>query len=180
MKYVKNLLITAIVIAGMFFTSNIYAAGENNAATGVKDAQGKESTASPEKHKWMDQKRQKMWEQLNISPEQKKQLDESRARNKELRKASFENMKAFRQSLQAELMKPQLDMNKIKDIQYQIKALQGQMIDRHLDSVLEVRKILTPEQFSKFIEITGKHGFWHGRGGKEEKGVSKDKIKDGA
>lgn len=167
MRYLKNLMAIGFVILSLVFASNIYAADKT-------DDKGKEGTASQEKHKGMEEKRQKVWDQLNLTADQKKQLEENKAKNRESMKATFETMKSCKESLRAELMKKDLDMNKINSIQSQIKSLQGQMVDSRLSSILDIRKILTYEQFGKFIEITGKHKSWHG---KDDKDTGKDKEK---
>ena len=164
MKYFKNLMVIAFVILGLVIASNSFAADKSC-------AQDKESAVSGEKHKKMEGGRQKVWDQLNLTPEQKKQLEENKAKNKETMKATFEKMKSAKESLKAELMKPALDMNKINNIQSQVKALQNQMTDNRLSSMLEVRKVLTREQFEKFLEITGKHRTWQHKG---DKGACKD------
>lgn len=91
--------------------------------------------------------------QLNLTEDQKKQLEANKEKRKEEMKTWFTQMKSQREALRQELMKKDLDMAKINGIQSQIKTLQNQMADNHLNSILEVRKILTPEQFSKFLSI---------------------------
>lgn len=159
MRYFKNLIVIVFVLLGMLTASNIYAAEKNNGS-------GEECATYQGKHRNMDEKRQKIWDQLNLTPEQKKQLEDNKAKNKEVMKAIFETIKSLRESLKAELMKPELDMNKISAIQSQIKPLQNQMTDNRLNSILEVRKIMTREQFAKFIELTAKHGTWGHKGDK--------------
>lgn len=165
MRYFKNVMVITLAVLGMLIASNVYAFEKGN-------AQGRECAMSAEKGKKMDEKHQKMWDQLNLTPEQKKQLEDNKAKNREGMKATFEKMESYRESLKAELMKPELDMNKINDIQSQIKLLESQMTDSRLNSILEVRKIMTREQFEKFIELTGKHKPWHG---KNDRGTSKKK-----
>lgn len=155
MRNLRGLAVAAFIILGMLITPSIYAVEKSDAA-------GKECAPSlQEKNKKMDEKHQKLWDQLNLTPEQKKQLEENKTKNRETMKAKFEQMRSYRESLKEELMRPELDVNKINGIQSQIKALQAEMVDNHLKSVLDVRKILTHEQFEKFIEIMGKHGKWH-------------------
>ncbi len=165
MKSFKKLMVAAFIVLGMFIAPNIYAAEKG-------DTQCKECAMSQEKCEKMGEKRQKIWDQLNLTTEQKKQLGENKAKNREAMTTKFEQMKSCRESLKEELMKPELDMNKINGIQFQIKALQVEMVDNHLKSVLDVRTILTREQFEKFIEITGKHGKWQHKG---DRGTQKRK-----
>ena len=99
----------------------------------------------------------KIYKDLKLTKEQKKLLEENRKAHREKAKASFETMKTSKAELNQALMQKDLDMNKINQIQSQIKAFQAEMVDNRLNSVLEIRKILTPEQFSQFISSTEKH-----------------------
>ena len=103
------------------------------------------------------EKMQKVFEQLNLTEEQKAQLKENKKRNREERKAGFEKMKSYKEALRQELLKPDLDKKRIKQIQGQLKAAQAKMADDRLDSILEVRTILTPEQFTKFMTLMEQH-----------------------
>ena len=160
MRCFKDLMVIGFVILSFLIVPNIYAADKGA-------VQGKEAVVSWEKHKGMDGKRQKLWDQLNLTDEQKKQLEENKAKNKESMKATFEKTKSFREALKAELMKPELDMAKINDIQSQVKSLQSQIVDNRLNSILDVRKILTHEQFEKFIDITSRVKPFQGKGDKD-------------
>ena len=93
----------------------------------------------------------KMFAQLNLTEDQRKQLKANKEQQRAQMKSNIQQMKAQREALHQELMKPQLDMDKINAIQTQLKANMAQMADSRLNSILEVRKILTPEQFAKFI-----------------------------
>jgi len=109
----------------------------------------------------MFQKKDGIYDKLDLTTEQKKQLEANKVRDREVMKASFEKMKSYRETLKTELMKPELDMVKINNIQSQIKTLQAEMLDNRLNSILKVRKILTPEQFTKFISHVNKRKFNH-------------------
>ena len=107
-------------------------------------------------HQWREkagEKLQEIYGQLNLTDEQKKQLEENKAKNRDKMKAVFEQMKSYKEQINQELTKAELDMAKINGIQAQLKSLQAQMADDRLSSILEVRKILTPEQFSKFLSL---------------------------
>ena len=101
--------------------------------------------------------RQKIYAQLHLTDEQKKQLEDNKQKNREQKKVLFGQMKSARESLRQEFMKPDMDMSKVNAIHAQIKTLQAQMADDRLNSILAVRKILTPEQFKKFHELMEKH-----------------------
>ena len=68
-------------------------------------------------------------------------------------KGVFEQIKANREAFDAEIVKATPDMNKVNEIQAQIKVLQGQMADDQLNSLLEVKKIMTPEQFAGYMAL---------------------------
>ncbi len=100
---------------------------------------------------------EKIYAQLKLTDEQKKKLEDNKAKHHEQKGGAFKKMRSLREALKQELMKPALDMNKINDIQAQIKAFQAQMADDRLNHILEVRGILTAEQFAKFNALMEKH-----------------------
>ena len=99
------------------------------------------------------QRIQEIYSQLNLSDSQKKLLEANKQQHREKVKSLHQEMKIEKEALHGELMKSQLDMLKINGLHGQIKALQSQMEDVRLGSILAVRTILTPEQFSKFVGL---------------------------
>ena len=95
--------------------------------------------------------------QLNLTPEQDKQLKEHREKHRSAMKVLYQQIKAKREQIRAELQKPNFDINEVKRIHNELKSLQAQIDDYRLDGILEVRQILTPEQFAKFISLTERH-----------------------
>jgi Spy/CpxP family protein refolding chaperone len=108
------------------------------------------------------QRIQEIYNQLNLTDDQKKQLEANKQQHRAAALDARREMKANREALQEELMKGQLDMVKINAIHGQIKSLQSQMEDDKLSSILAVRAILTPEQFSKFVDLMHQHKQGHG------------------
>jgi len=100
---------------------------------------------------------QDIYKQLHLTETQKKQLEDNKIQHRANMKAVREQMRACRQVFQQELMKPQLDMNKINELHRRLKTLESQMADDRLNSVLTVRSILTPQQFSEFATLMHKH-----------------------
>lgn len=98
----------------------------------------------------MKEHRLEMQKELGLTKEQQEKLDANRKAQKEqmqvLRKTKQEKMEALRQELQKE----QMEEAKINQLNGEIKQLQSQLSDLRINSVMEVRKILTPEQFKKF------------------------------
>jgi len=107
---------------------------------------------------------------LNLSEDQEKQLKDSRQKQIKAMKSIFEEIKSNREEFNAEIVKAAPDMNKIDDIQTQLKTIKSQMIDNHLISILEIKKILTPEQFAGYMA--------HGRNGKEQEYLGEEEKED--
>ena len=139
----------AVVICGLVLLPVIGAHGEEASFP-------RHEAFSKKRAEWRKEKGQEIFAQLNLTEEQKQQLKKNRSNHREKMKASFEQMRSYKQALRQELMKAELDMGKINQIQSQTKALQGQMADERLESILEVRKVLTPEQFAQFSASLGK------------------------
>jgi Spy/CpxP family protein refolding chaperone len=110
---------------------------------------------------------QEIYTQLKLTDEQKKKLEDNKTKHHEQKEGTFKKMRSLREALKQELMKSALDMNKINEIQTQIKAFQAQTADDRLNHILEVRAILTAEQFAKFNALMEKRK--HGSQEKEEK-----------
>jgi len=107
--------------------------------------------------KWHSGQRiQQIYSQLNLTDDQKKQLEVNKQQHRAIMVSIRQEMKTDKEALQQELMKTQLDMPKINAIHHQIKSLQSQMEDNRLSSIVAVRAILTPEQFSKFVNLMHK------------------------
>jgi len=90
---------------------------------------------------------------LNLSDDQVKQLKDLHKSDREAMKATFEQIKTNRASFEAEIAKAAPDMSKITDLQTQFKTIQGQMVDNRLNSLLAVKKVLTPEQFAGYMAL---------------------------
>ncbi len=91
-------------------------------------------------------------EELGLSAEQKEQIKQHREENKGAVKELHQQLKAKRDQLKVELDKPASDEGKISLIVEEIKALEGQMIEYRVDRILEMKEILTPEQYQKLQE----------------------------
>ena len=78
--------------------------------------------------------------------------------------------------MRQELQNPTLNMDKINQIQSELKASQAQMLDARLQGILEIRKILTPEQFTKFSAKMEEH---KGRGDHKWEGRHESKGPQG-
>ncbi len=100
---------------------------------------------------------QAMEERLGLSDAQKELLAAHREKQWEAAAELRTRLRETRQALKAELTQMDLDDAKIDLLQSEAKSLQAQMADNRLAGVLEVREILTPDQFSQFMALKGKH-----------------------
>jgi len=90
---------------------------------------------------------------LGLSDDQVKQLKDLKEKQKDTMKATFEQLKSNREAFDAEIVKATPDMNKINDLQTQLKTIQGQMVDNHLNAIMDIRKVMTPEQFAGYMAL---------------------------
>lgn len=95
----------------------------------------------------------RLFHRLGLNVSQEEQLATLIKKQHAEMKAVAAQVEANRRSFQTELLRPTLDMAKINDLQTQLKSIKGQMIDAHLNDLIEIKKILTPEQFEKFLKI---------------------------
>jgi Spy/CpxP family protein refolding chaperone len=142
MKIFKSIIMITFLALGMLITSNLYAADLAGGSSEKLDA--REAVEMGDN----------ILNKLGLSEEQKKQLDANRANDKKEMRELFEKMLLHRDMLTTELVKPKLDMYKINRIQSDIRATQNRITDKRLNAVIGVRKIMTWEQFKKYIELT--------------------------
>ena len=101
----------------------------------------------------------------DLTDDQKKQLKDIWQKQKEAKKAAFEQIKANKDAITNELLQTTPDVNKINDLKSKLEALGAQMLDNRISSDLEVKKILTAEQFAHYLEFQ-KHKFARSHKGK--------------
>lgn len=101
----------------------------------------------------MEQRRQQFTKELGLTDKQQQQMqalrEETRGKMKELQEAVREN----RNALHEELQKTDLDTGEINKITSNLKGLQGEKIDYMVDNVIQMKKILTPEQYEKLSQL---------------------------
>jgi Spy/CpxP family protein refolding chaperone len=94
-----------------------------------------------------------MYKSLKLSENQEKLLQDSRQKQKKTMKSIYEQMKSNREEFNAEIVKAKPDMKKINRIQARFKDFQSQIVGNYLNSILEIKKILTPEQFAGYMTL---------------------------
>ncbi|MDE2221645.1 MAG: periplasmic heavy metal sensor [Candidatus Omnitrophica bacterium] len=116
-------------------------------------AQAQNAPPQPPPNARMERHIQEVFSRLNLTDEQKKELEANKQQHRSVMLEEHRQMKAAREALREELMKPQLDMAKIHRLHDRIKTVVARMEDERLSSILGVRVILTPEQFNKFLNL---------------------------
>jgi Spy/CpxP family protein refolding chaperone len=134
-KAVMVLLSTVLMLSTPFVYAN----------EGGMDVKGEKGWAEKR-----ETRHQELYKELNLTEAQKKSLEENKAKNKDQMKSIFTEMKDKKALIRQELGKDTLDMGKVTQLNNDLKGLQAKMLDYKLERILEVRKILTPEQFKKF------------------------------
>ena len=109
---------------------------------------------------------EKIKAELGLTDEQAAKLREHRQAHRQAGLALWQDARAKREALRAELEKPNFDENKVKSLQASARAAQEKLQDHRLQGIIDVKKILTPEQFAKFQTIMKeKRGQWGNRRG---------------
>lgn len=96
---------------------------------------------------------QAIYDQLALSEDQKKLLEENKSKHKAVKEQLRATMTANMDSFGEELKKEDYDLKEITRLHEESKNLRNQMADDRLQGILEVRKILTQEQFIKFTQL---------------------------
>ncbi len=91
-----------------------------------------------------------MTKELNLSAEQIHRIEENRRQHMEEGRRLMDEMMRNRDELRRELARVEPDMEKISLAQQRIKLLLAVEEDSRLQGILDLKKILTPEQFAAF------------------------------
>jgi Spy/CpxP family protein refolding chaperone len=156
MKF-RNYMWVGGIILGIFMVSNVYAWPGGN-----RD------------FKKMESRFQRTCKELNLTSEQEDLLRNHKSASRDEMKAFHEKMSDKMKELGDEIQKQDMDMTKINRINAELKAMHSEMQDKRLKDILEVREILTPEQFAKFREFREKQ-----RPGIKGHHMSKKRMKKG-
>ena len=84
---------------------------------------------------------------LHLTPEQQERINKQRIEQKGQAAQMKELMRSKHEALRAELEKDTTDRQKVQALVAEIQQLIGQRIQKRVDSILELKAILTPEQF---------------------------------
>lgn len=138
----RHIIYSVGIVGAMLLTSNVYS-----------QPKGNDFNRHDQMREEMRAKMQEVFKQLNLSPEQEEQLQAHRKNHRGQTGEFRESLRAKRETLRNELQKEELNMGEIYKIHDELKGLHSKKADHRLEGILEVRKILTAEQFRKFCEL---------------------------
>jgi periplasmic protein CpxP/Spy len=115
---------------------------------------------------------ERMFADLNLTQDQKAKLKALHEQLKGSHKQIFDQMKSLRVKTKAELIKPQPSRQILDGYASQFGDLQKQLAQKRTGHMLQVKAILTPEQFAKLLsrEEKGRGAGPGGDKGREHKG----------
>lgn len=91
-----------------------------------------------------------IFKELNLTKEQEAKLGEYRKQNMPEKKKSMEGLRDSRKKLMEELGKTTSDQNEINRLSSEVKRHEATLLDLHVKSILQMKEVLTPEQYQKF------------------------------
>lgn len=100
--------------------------------------------------KRMDVKQEEIYRKLGLTEEQKKLLEDNKNKYREQKHALSMQMRQKMNLLRQELEKSELNTQEIYQTNDELKQLQDRLLDQRLECILQIRQILSPEQFKKF------------------------------
>lgn len=157
MKTRRWITLQALVLCGLF------------AAPALRAESPKEGPGDGKWEQKREEKFKEMREKLGLTADQEAKLKAHKESHKAEARNLHEGMRAKRDALRQELEKPAVDESRVRALHNEIKALDAGLSDHRLKGILEVRKILTPEQFKKFHEMMPNRGDWKPGEGRQEK-----------
>jgi Spy/CpxP family protein refolding chaperone len=109
-----------------------------------------ETTMITEHREKREEMKQRMQDKLGLTEEQQKRLEENRKANMLLMKRYKIETEKVHEQLRNAIDQQDIDKAEIYSLHQQIQELNKKMGDQKLEGILEVRDILTPEQFKMF------------------------------
>ena len=163
----RKTLVLISVVALLFSVTPLYAEGTHeNCGMGEKGTEaeyGHQRGRGPKEGAMA-----KLIEELGLTPEQQEQLKTQREAHRGKMKELHETLKTKRAELKEELEKAGSNEGRINSLASEVKSLMSESVDLRVGNILEVKAILTPEQFEEFkkhVAMKKKKGQGRGRKG---------------
>jgi len=148
-KFKRCMQLSGIILA-ILLVSDVYAWPEGKRRFGSEGMEGMKEK--------MEARFKEVSKELNLTPEQEEQLKKHRTQSREKMKEFRKKIAGKREEFGKEVQKQELDMEKINQLNGELKIMHSEMQDNRLKGILEVRNILRLEQYIKFKEFIGKYG----------------------
>ncbi|MCM8784022.1 MAG: periplasmic heavy metal sensor [Candidatus Omnitrophica bacterium] len=110
----------------------------------------------PKQHREGEPRWKKLAKILNLTEEQQQKLEENSKKQREKTSELFKALKEEHRKLRKELERKDVRKEDIRPIVDNIKSLQAKLLEQKIEGIFAVKEILTPEQFTKFQEISQK------------------------
>ena len=149
MKTHRRLYLASLSLGWLILSGSLSRAVSPGAESGIE---------APDHGQKMESRMKEVERQLGLSAKQQTKIEAHRKAKMEESKKIRQTMIQNKDALRAELEKSDLDMNKVQALHQVLKEARNKLADHRLNGILEVRKILTPEQFKKFQELTHRKG----------------------
>lgn len=135
----KSKKMVVMLFASMFILASIFVYGVDGFCKG--------------NGKLMQKRFEKIAKELNLTDKQKQQIEEHRKKNMEETAAIRREMMEKHRALRKELEKSDTDKANVDRLLKDLKELHGKHLDSMVNRVVEMKQILTPEQFEKMNKI---------------------------
>jgi len=121
-------------------------------------AQETPQTGKPSQEEWR-QKRQKhkesreqAWQTLNLTPEQTTQIDQIRTEGRETQRNKRQAFHTAREQM-LKMMASEASDDQLRAQRQVVESLHKEMEEARFEHKLKIRKVLTPEQRQKWVEL---------------------------
>jgi Spy/CpxP family protein refolding chaperone len=126
-----------------------------------------------------DHPARRMWEELNLSADQEARFREINARHAPGRREHARQIEELRKRINQELLKDRPSRGLLAQLAGQMGETQKKMNIASVNHFLDVKAVLTPEQFQKFTEMASVgSGVGGRRRGAESRGDADDESED--
>ena len=106
--------------------------------------------------KFGDRQMARMDKQLNLTYEQKKHIKDHREQHKSTMQSIMKRSMDKRKELMQEIQKSETNQSKIDLLMKDLNELEAKINQEMINGILEMKKVLTPEQFNKMNKMMEK------------------------
>jgi Spy/CpxP family protein refolding chaperone len=106
-----------------------------------------------------------MWEELNLTAEQEAKFKEINSRHAPARRESAQRIEELREKINQEILRDKPSKSMLIQYAGTIGEIQKKMSLASVNHLLDVKAVLTPEQFKAFVSMSAAAGSGGRRGG---------------